>query len=164
MTVFSTQYCTEFLSILKLFHLDSVNTTLHSHQDDQLPQDMKNESLIWQKVSAPMCSHVPLLKEKAFSWAVWRFVPSSTLSGGISLTLSMVCRSTGWRVSALAAIILWVCNTERAKNKARQRNGNKIYFGVLNRILIHHEGRNILGTTCPTPNYRQTKLARSWWT
>lgn len=53
-----------------------------------------------------MCSHVPPL----FLLAV--FVPCGTLSAGISLTLPVVSRNTGGGVSALAAVILDVHNTE----------------------------------------------------
>lgn len=63
------------------------------------------------KVSSLMRSHVPALKGNALFLSCM-VVPCGPIPGGISLTLSVVCRNTGGGVSALAAIILQVHNTE----------------------------------------------------
>lgn len=121
---FSTWYCANSMFMLKLIQSwFSELQTAHSPEWPTARRDGKMSHAAWKNVSPLMCSHVlPLEEKKSFFWAVWRFVPSSALSGGISLILSMVCRNTGWGVSALVVVILKVYNTEGDKNEARWRS------------------------------------------
>lgn len=135
---FSTWLCTELHIYVK------TNLILMRWTPDCTLTRMTNSQRRWKMIhsargnaSPLMCSHVTPLKEKAsFFWAVWRFVPSGAVSGGVSLSLSVVCRNTGWGVSALVAVILQV-NSE----------GEWGYRGVVMVELLFG-----FGISCPEQN------------